>query len=143
MANVSKNLLMNRLNAKIQIYLTRISSIFAATHIPNEDEDSSHDVSTKLYNGCLTLSRFGPYCPVALSAPDKKRIKSTEYPVIYKSHVYLCGSEEAQVAFSKHPVAYLRQPTPYLMDKGLSCAIVGGPKSGKTTLAKKHLQNST
>ena len=23
-----------------------------------------------------------------------------------------------------------------MMDKGLSCAIIGGPKSGKTTLAK-------
>ena len=99
MANVSKNLIMNRLIAKIQIFLKRISSIFAATHIPNEDEDPSHDVSTKLYNGCLTLSRFGPYCPVALLAPDKKRIKSTEYPVIYKSHVYLCGSEELRLHF--------------------------------------------
>ena len=66
MANVSKNLIMNRLIAKIQIFLKRISSIFAATHIPNEDEDPSHDVSTKLYNGCLTLSRFGPYCPVTV-----------------------------------------------------------------------------
>ena len=97
-------------------------------------------MSTKLYNGCLTLSRFGPYCPVALLAPDKKRIKSTEYPVIYKSHVYLCGSEEAQIAFSNSPVTYLRQPTPYLMDKGLSCAIIGGTKIRKNNLGKKHIQ---
>ena len=134
MANVSKNLLFNRLKSKINAYFTKLPSKLSSTRIPNEEEDSNHNILNLLNSGYHTLSRFGPYCPVTL-LKHKKRIKSTSYPVVYKSRVYLCSTEETQQAFASNPVFYCRQKTPLPIDIGISCAVIGAPKSGKTALA--------
>ena len=99
-----------------------------------------NDVNRLLYAGYNRLSRFGPYCPVSLFN-KKQRVHSAEFPVIYNNLVYLCSSLVARDKFVAAPVKFIRQPSP-LPAVPVSCAIIGPPKSGKSTLsnlmAKKH-----
>lgn len=54
------------------------------------------------------------------------------YPVVHRSHVYYLCSEDARQRFIENPLKYIYQlpPGPVIP---FQIAIVGPPKSGKTT----------
>eukprot|EP00039_Didymoeca_costata_P013204 m.196952 g.196952 ORF g.196952 m.196952 type:complete len:868 (+) comp15705_c1_seq6:2067-4670(+) len=81
-------------------------------------------------------SRFGLWCPVSLhSEPNIVPNMFGQYPVIRRNHVYFMQSFEKRKRFMKHPTQYLKQVVPPSMP--IRLAIVGPPKSGKTTTAKR------
>ena len=135
-ADVSKILLCQRVATKLGAHFGFLSSILSSASVI----DDSNDVTRLLYAGYNRLSRFGPYCPVSLFS-NKQRIHSAEFPAIYNNLVYLCSSSAARDKFVAEPAKFIRQPSP-LPAVPVSCAIIGPPKSGKSTLsnlvAKKH-----
>ena len=54
------------------------------------------------------------------------------FPALYRQHVYFLSSAEARTQFMANPLAFLCQPSPMLVVP-IRIAIVGPPKSGKTT----------
>ena len=54
------------------------------------------------------------------------------FPALYRQHVYFLSSIDARIQFMSNPLAYLcqRSPKPVVP---IRVAIVGPPKSGKTT----------
>ena len=129
-SNVGEMLLAERALKSVQASLEKLSSVLSSARSMETSE-----AKRLLFAGYNRLSRFGPYCPVAhLQSNGSKRVHSDEYPVMYRELVYLCGSEAARGTFCAEPNKFLRQTTP-LPSVTLSCAVVGGPKSGKTTLA--------
>ncbi|XP_006881284.1 PREDICTED: adenylate kinase 9 [Elephantulus edwardii] len=84
-------------------------------------------------------SSFGYWDPVKLSEGDT--IKPTEspenplYPVIHRQYIYFLSSKETKEKFIKNPIKYIRQPKPKPAVP-IRIAIVGPPKSGKTTVSK-------
>lgn len=93
--------------------------------------------------GYKRLSRFGRWCPVKLMEnepvqqlyDDKKR----PYPVIHRSYVYYLSSKEARRKFILDPLSFLKQPSP-LTTVPIRFAILGPPKSGKTTLCNRFVK---
>ncbi|EDO38691.1 predicted protein [Nematostella vectensis] len=85
-------------------------------------------------------SRFGRWCPVKLMSGEVIQPQYGSglpaYPVVYRQHVYFCCSEEARDEFVLCPAKYLKQPSPKPVVP-IRIAIIGPPKSGKTTLAKR------
>lgn len=54
------------------------------------------------------------------------------YPVIHRQYIYFLSNKETREKFMKNPIKYIRQPKPK-PNMPLKIAIVGPPKSGKTT----------
>lgn len=54
------------------------------------------------------------------------------YPVIHRQYIYFLSSKETKEKFMKNPIKYIRQPKPK-PTVPIRIAIVGPPKSGKTT----------
>uniref|UniRef100_A0A8D1T480 AAA+ ATPase domain-containing protein n=1 Tax=Sus scrofa TaxID=9823 RepID=A0A8D1T480_PIG len=86
------------------------------------------------------ISSFGYWDPVKLSEGETiKPIENSEnplYPVIHRQYIYFLSSKETKEKFIKNPIKYIRQPKPK-PTMPIRIAIVGPPKSGKTTVAKK------
>lgn len=64
-----------------------------------------------------------------------KPMESSEnpvYPVIHRQYIYFLSSKETKEKFMKNPIKYIRQPKPK-PNMPIKIAIVGPPKSGKTT----------
>lgn len=59
------------------------------------------------------------------------------WPAIYRQHVYFLSSKDAQKKFIEDPLAYVEKPSvkPVVPIK---LAIIGPPKSGKTTCKFVH-----
>ena len=53
------------------------------------------------------------------------------YPAIYRQFVYFLSSQRAREQFMRHPMIYLKLPSPKPVVP-IRMAIVGPPKSGKT-----------
>ncbi|KAM6185184.1 adenylate kinase 9 [Rhynchocyon petersi] len=85
-------------------------------------------------------SSFGYWDPVKLSEGDTiKPVESPEnpfYPVIHRQYIYFLSSKGTKEKFMKNPIKYIRQTKPR-PTMPIRIAIVGPPKSGKTTVAKK------
>ncbi|KAK4824340.1 hypothetical protein QYF61_013675 [Mycteria americana] len=60
----------------------------------------------------------------------------TGFPVIHRQYIYFFSSKENKETFMKNPIKYICQPKPKPAVP-VKIAIVGPPKSGKTTVAKK------
>jgi len=58
--------------------------------------------------------------------------ESPAFPALYRQHVYFLSSAEARTQFMSNPLAFLCQPSPMPVVP-IRIAIVGPPKSGKTT----------
>jgi len=54
------------------------------------------------------------------------------YPVVYRHHIYFLSDEEAKERFIQSPQTYLQQVSPKPLVP-IKVAIIGPPKSGKTT----------
>ncbi|XP_053736927.1 adenylate kinase 9 [Synchiropus splendidus] len=63
----------------------------------------------------------------------------TTYPLLFHQYIYFFANRENRDAFSLNPLKYLRQRKPY-PSLPVRLAIVGPPKSGKTTVAKVFAQ---
>ncbi|KAI5140379.1 Adenylate Kinase 9 [Manis pentadactyla] len=86
------------------------------------------------------ISAFGYWDPVKLSEGETlKPMESAEnpsYPVIHRHYIYFLSSKETREKFMRNPIKYIRQPKPKPAVP-IRIAIVGPPKSGKTTVAQK------
>ncbi|XP_010295413.1 PREDICTED: adenylate kinase 9-like, partial [Phaethon lepturus] len=85
-------------------------------------------------------SSFGQWDPIKLSEGDvikpQQSNENTVFPVIHRQYIYFFSSKENKETFMKNPIKYIRQPKPKPAVP-VKIAIVGPPKSGKTTVAKK------
>ncbi|XP_060046846.1 adenylate kinase 9 [Erinaceus europaeus] len=86
------------------------------------------------------ISAFGYWDPVKLSEGETiKPIESADnplYPVIHRQYIYFLSNKETREKFMKNPIKYICQPKPKPTIP-IRIAIVGPPKSGKTTVAKR------
>ncbi|KAM8953015.1 adenylate kinase 9 [Pelodytes ibericus] len=84
-------------------------------------------------------SIFGQWDPVKLSQGEIiKPFQNQENPsfaLIYRQFIYFFSSKENRNTFMKSPIKFIRQPKPK-PSVPIKIAIVGPPKSGKTTVAK-------
>ncbi|XP_030091870.2 adenylate kinase 9 isoform X1 [Serinus canaria] len=85
-------------------------------------------------------SSFGQWDPVKLSQGDvikpQQRDESTVFPVIHRQYIYFFSSKENKDIFMTNPIKYICQPKPK-QSVPVKIAIVGLPKSGKTTVAQR------
>ncbi|XP_062488517.1 adenylate kinase 9 [Pezoporus occidentalis] len=85
-------------------------------------------------------SSFGQWDPVKLSEGDVMKPPQSYgnkvFPVIHRQYIYFFSSKENRETFMKNPIKYICQPKPK-PTVPVKIAIVGPPKSGKTTVAKK------
>ncbi|CAH6778255.1 Ak9 [Phodopus roborovskii] len=86
------------------------------------------------------MSSFGYWDPVKLSEGETiKPVENAENPlhaVIHRQYIYFLSSKQTKEKFMMNPIKYIRQPKPK-PTMPVRIMIVGPPKSGKTTVAKK------
>ncbi|XP_031204282.1 adenylate kinase 9 isoform X3 [Mastomys coucha] len=86
------------------------------------------------------MSSFGYWDPVKLSEGETiKPVENAENPlnpVIHRQYIYFLSSKQTKEKFMMNPIKYIRQPKPKAT-MPVRIMIVGPPKSGKTTVAKK------
>ncbi|KAB1275605.1 Adenylate kinase 9 [Camelus dromedarius] len=123
------------LNTKLKPLVENRASIF----------EKCYPISSRLAQKMLSftykyISSFGYWDPVKLSEGETiKPIENSEnplYPVIHRQYIYFLSSKETKEKFMKNPIKYIRQPKPK-PTMPIRIAILGPPKSGKTTVAKK------
>ncbi|XP_030261487.1 adenylate kinase 9 isoform X1 [Sparus aurata] len=124
---------------KIQPLLTNRESIFQKCY------PISYSLANKLLLSSYKLhSAFGCWDPIkqykerGLIQPLQWPLNTT-YPLILHQYIYFFASRENRYTFMLNPLKYLRQqkPAPSLP---LKIAVVGPPKSGKTTVAQMFAQ---
>ncbi|XP_042746128.1 adenylate kinase 9 [Lagopus leucura] len=85
-------------------------------------------------------SSFGQWDPIKLNEGEiikpAQNYENTLFPVIHRQYVYFFSSKKNRETFMNNPIKYICQPKPKL-PVPVKIAIVGPPKSGKTTVAKK------
>ncbi|XP_044531342.1 adenylate kinase 9 [Gracilinanus agilis] len=85
-------------------------------------------------------SSFGQWDPVKLYEGDAiKPLVNTAnptFPVIHRQYIYFLSNKVNRDKFIKNPIKYIRQPKPKPAVP-IKIAVVGPPKSGKTTVARK------
>ncbi|XP_066586905.1 adenylate kinase 9 [Prorops nasuta] len=93
--------------------------------------------------GYYFLSSFGRFCPVqafkrniAINNFLPMEARHEIYPVIHRQYIYFLGGKEATSEFINDPLKYILQDSclPLIVPR---ISIIGPPKSGKSTLAKK------
>ncbi|XP_054424615.1 adenylate kinase 9 [Pteronotus mesoamericanus] len=123
------------LNTKLKPLVENRASIF----------EKCYPISTHLAQKMLSFtykytSAFGYWDPVKLSEGETlKPVENSEnpvYPVIHRQYIYFLSSKETREKFMKNPIKYICQPKPK-PNVPIKIAIVGPPKSGKTTVAQK------
>ncbi|XP_074189510.1 adenylate kinase 9 isoform X2 [Rhinolophus sinicus] len=123
------------LNMKLKPLVENRASIF----------EKCYPISSRLAQKMLSvtykyISTFGYWDPVKLSEGETiKPVENSQnplYPVIHRQYIYFFSSKETKEKFMKNPIKYIRQPKPK-PTMPIRIAIVGPPKSGKTTVAKK------
>ncbi|XP_015211824.2 adenylate kinase 9 isoform X1 [Lepisosteus oculatus] len=84
-------------------------------------------------------SAFGCWDPVRLGEGDViqpiQGPNNPTYPVLYHQFIYFFASKDSRNKFMLNPIKYLRQPKPK-PSLPIKIAVVGPPKSGKSTVAK-------
>nr|XP_056712755.1 adenylate kinase 9 [Euleptes europaea] len=109
--------------------------------------EKCYPISVSLAHKMIALSykhpsNFGEWDPIKLSEGEAiKAYQSPDtptFPVIHRNHIYFFASKENRDKFMKNPIKYIRQPKPK-PTVPVKIAIVGPPKSGKTTVAKKFV----
>lgn len=89
-----------------------------------------------LEQGILSHSQIGSYCPVNLKLNDKLIAKcGTEFPTLFQDQVYYPNNKLSQDQFLSNPI-FFQSEIHYLPVLYPTCCILGGPKSGKSSLAK-------
>ncbi|XP_043518994.1 adenylate kinase 9-like [Frieseomelitta varia] len=127
-----------RVMRTLEPYVRRHVSVLERIHtIDLETADALLD------RGYYLLSSFGRWCPVQLrenKVPLQMFLPSESareiHPVVHRQFVYFTAGKDAQTEFVKSPFKYLEQDSrapvvPFRL------SIVGPPKCGKTTLARR------
>ncbi|KAM7340577.1 hypothetical protein ACRRTK_001192 [Alexandromys fortis] len=129
------NIVQYVLNSKLKPLVENRASIF----------EKCYPVSPHLAHKMLTftykyISSFGYWDPVKLSEGETiKPVENAENPlnpVIHRQYIYFLSSKQTKEKFMMNPIKYIRQPKPKA-SMPVRIMIVGPPKSGKTTVAKK------
>jgi adenylate/nucleoside-diphosphate kinase len=131
--------------AKIKVALEKFLPPFRAAMFERVRGISLAQAENLLKANYFQLSSFGQWDPVELTAgnafkPLDHNEGGVSFPVIYKSYIYFLNSLENRTKFVRNPLAYVQQqisstiPSPHYNQR---IAVVGPPKSGKTTLAKR------
>ncbi|XP_072264855.1 adenylate kinase 9 isoform X2 [Pyxicephalus adspersus] len=83
-------------------------------------------------------SIFRQWDPVKLSQGEViKPLQNQEipgFPLIYRQYIYFFSTKENRITFMKNPIKFIHQPKPK-PSVPIRIAVVGPPKSGKTTVA--------
>ncbi|KAL0967755.1 hypothetical protein UPYG_G00256470 [Umbra pygmaea] len=101
----------------------------------------SYTIAQKLlFHSYKYNSSFGIWDPVKLAEgdlvqPPQDPLNLT-YPVLFHQFIYFFTSKETMNTFLLNPIKYLKQPKPY-PSLPIRVAIIGPPKSGKTTVARR------
>ncbi|XP_067402684.1 adenylate kinase 9 [Emydura macquarii macquarii] len=107
--------------------------------------EKCYPISLPLARKMLVLSykhpsSFGQWDPIKLSEGDVikpfQNQDTPNLPVIHRQYIYFFSSKANKEKFMKNPIKFIRQPKPK-PSVPVKIAIVGPPKSGKTTVAKK------
>ncbi|XP_076612348.1 adenylate kinase 9 isoform X2 [Chaetodon auriga] len=129
----------HQLLQKIQPLLTNRESLF------QKCQPISYSLAHKLLLSSYKLhSAFGCWDPVKqyrerdLIQPLQWPLNTT-YPLIFHQYIYFFASKENRNTFMLNPLKYLRQPKP-TPSLPVKMAVVGPPKSGKTTVAQMFAQ---
>ncbi|XP_005372594.1 PREDICTED: adenylate kinase 9 isoform X3 [Chinchilla lanigera] len=123
------------LNTKLKPLVENRASIFETCNAV-----SAHLAQKMLAFTYKYISSFGYWDPVKLSEGETfQPIGNAEnpiYPVIHRQYIYFLSSKETREKFMKNPIKYIRQPKAK-PTMPVRIIIVGPPRSGKTTVAKK------
>lgn len=68
----------------------------------------------------------------------QQRHGNAVFPVIHRQYIYFLSSKENKETFMTNPIKYICQPKPK-QSVPVKVAIVGPPKSGKTTGMSSYL----
>ncbi|CAF4826662.1 unnamed protein product, partial [Rotaria sp. Silwood1] len=128
----------NRISKKIERFTTLRQNLFERVY------PIKAQLAQKLIDiGYLHYSKFGKFCPVSLHNgdcfPPPFGLDKSPCTVVYRKYVYFLTDDEARNEFIKNPMFYIRQPPPKSLIPA-KIAIIGPPKSGKTTVAKRIVQ---
>eukprot|EP00003_Mantamonas_plastica_P000708 TRINITY_DN1054_c0_g2_i3.p1 TRINITY_DN1054_c0_g2~~TRINITY_DN1054_c0_g2_i3.p1 ORF type:complete len:1599 (+),score=647.91 TRINITY_DN1054_c0_g2_i3:968-5764(+) len=107
------------------------ASIFASCRRVYQGE-----VEDKLETGVWFKSKLSNYCPVLLKESQRAFSCGNHYMVNYRHHVYYLSTRNNMTLFMRNPNKYIANTSlpPLIMPR---VAIIGPPRSGKTTLAKR------
>ncbi|KAK7500075.1 hypothetical protein BaRGS_00008622, partial [Batillaria attramentaria] len=126
------------LNKKLRPYVEFRHSTFERVYTISEK--LAHKM---IQTGYKQPSRFGRWCPVKLHEGDCIQPMNgpgyPSFPCIYRQHMYFLSSSAAKDTFTNDPMTYLLQESPKPVVP-IRIAIVGPPKSGKTTLANRFVE---
>ncbi|KAJ8397628.1 hypothetical protein AAFF_G00436270 [Aldrovandia affinis] len=101
----------------------------------------SHSLARKLLQLSYKYhSAFGYWDPVKYSEGDLiqpiQGPSRPTFPLLFHQFIYFFASKETRNRFILNPIKYLRQPKPN-PSLPIKIAIIGPPKSGKTTVARR------
>ncbi|XP_072537006.1 adenylate kinase 9 [Salminus brasiliensis] len=118
---------------KVQPLMENREALFEKCHIIN------YAVARKLLQFSYKFySAFGCWDPVQYAEGELMQHMqgplNPSFPAIFHSFIYFFASKETRNTFMLNPIKYLRQPKPN-PSLPIKLAIVGPPKSGKTTIA--------
>ncbi|KAI9142319.1 hypothetical protein BKA69DRAFT_1124009 [Paraphysoderma sedebokerense] len=111
--------------------LTRLKPILEFA-IPTETSTANG----MLKEGLMSYSKFGKHCPVSFARTGY--LSTSHYgkkPVVFGDYIYWLFGEDEEKDFLLNPIKYASLPIPnsYAVP---SIAIIGGPRSGKTTVSR-------
>ncbi|KAM4633800.1 adenylate kinase 9 [Polymixia lowei] len=123
---------------KIQPLLTNREALF------QKCQPISYSLARKLLHYSYKFhSAFGCWDPVKYSEGDLIQPLqgpiNTTYALVFHQYIYFFASKETRNAFMLNPIKYLKQRKPNL-SLPIKLAVVGPPKSGKTTVAQMFAQ---
>ncbi|KAK3516708.1 hypothetical protein QTP70_022501 [Hemibagrus guttatus] len=92
-----------------------------------------------LHSSYKHYSAFGCWDPIRYAEGDliqhMQDPLNTSFPVLFHNFIYFFASKETRNTFMINPIKHLRQPKPN-PSLPIKLAIIGSPKSGKTTVAR-------
>ncbi|XP_072219011.1 adenylate kinase 9 [Leuresthes tenuis] len=132
-------IIQNQLHQKIQPLWTNRESLFQTC------QSISYNLAHKLLLSSYKFhSAFGCWDPIQ-QYKERDTIQSllwplnTAYPLLLHQFIYFFSTKENRNNFMLNPLKYLKQPKPSPM-LPIKMAVIGPPKSGKTTVAQRFAQ---
>ncbi|ESN97356.1 hypothetical protein HELRODRAFT_85518 [Helobdella robusta] len=122
-----------QLNKKLKPFLEKFRSLFE--HVSPISLSLAEDL---LRSGYKHLSRFDRWCPVMLAEGSHMQQDPSlpRYPAVHRAFIYFLSSQEALRSFVRDPLHYLCS-IPSKMVVPVNVAVIGPPRSGKTTIASR------
>lgn len=138
----SKINIVNDFLCRLGYFKHRRRNLFERTYVIQHDR-----AETLLRQGYYFLSRFGRTCPVQMYDYNNpvqmyypKLDKNEIYPVAHRQYIYFINGSENLEKFRKEPLEYVDSTSLNRPLYPIKFAVIGPPKSGKTTLCKRFEQ---